>query len=341
MPQQQNVFGAGVAGPNQSPFSNFQQNSNSSAFNNSFGNPNFQQSSERPSMNSFFQATQQNGYSGTSSLAPNRPAWMKKPGEDDEEEGGKGKNRPGANVILVIIILAVALLGGGGYGIYYIHKHQSSGTTTTPTANAPAIVTPSIAPLFSDNFKDNANKWDTTTAAGGKITLAGDGKLVLESDTNSLIVPELVPGGKTFGDLRVDVDAELISSDPNNGYGVYIRAASTQKDILGLYYRFEVYGDGSFYIYKGALDAQGVSQATDLKNSLQPSNAIARAGTPNHLTIIAKGQTLTFMVNGTSIANFTDTSYKSGTVALFVSKTKTATSNAQAIFQHLAIFPAQ
>ena len=346
MPQQQNMFGSGFAGQNQSPFSNFQQNSNPPASNNSFGGnsfggSNFQQSAERPSMNSFFQATQQNGYGGASPMTPNRPAWMKKPGDDDEEENGNGKKRPNANVILVIIILVVALVGGGSYGGYYLYKHRNTGATSTPTTNGPAVVTPSAAPLFSDTFKDNSNKWDTNAGAGGKITLAGDGKLVLEADTGPLIVPAIVPGGKTFGDLRVDVDAQLTSTDLNNGYGIYVRAASAQNDPLGLYYRFEVYGDGNFYIYKGYKDAGGKLGYQPLKNSLQASDAINHSGKVNHLTVIAKGQTFTFSVNGTVLATFTDPTYKSGEVALFVSMVKNATSSAQGSFQHLAIFSPQ
>lgn len=338
-PLQQNPFGSGFAGQNQSSFANFQQNPNQSAFGNSFGGAGFQQNAERPSMNSFFQATQQNGYRGTASLAPNRPAWIKKPGEDDDEDKGKSKNRASAGVVIVIVVLLVVLLGGGGFGGYYFYKHRNDGANTTTNTNAPKIVTPGTTPLFSDFFKNNKAGWDTNPPAGAKVMLAGDGKLILESDDNKLF-PEILPGGKTFGDLRVDVDAGLASGDTNNGYGVYIRASSTQNSVLGLYYRFEVYGDGSFYIYKGTVDTNGNAQATSLKNSLQPSNAIAHVGTLNHLTIIAKGQVLTFIVNNTTVANFTDPTYKSGSVALFVSQVKGATTNAQAIFENLAVFPA-
>jgi hypothetical protein len=333
------LFGTNFSGPNQSSFSGPQQNPNQSSFNTSFANAGFQQNAERPSLNTFFQATQQNGSSGASPMAPNRPAWMKRPGED-EEESGKGKNRPGAGVVVVIVILVLVLLGGGGFGGYYVYKHRNDGNTANNTANGVQIVTPGITPLFSDNFQNNNANWNTTPPTGAKVTLAGDGKLVLESDNHSLF-PEALPGGKTFGDLRVDVDTGLASGDPNNGYGVYIRASANQDGVPSLYYRFEVYGDGSFFIYKGSVDGNGTLQANSLKNSLQPSNAIAHAGTLNHLTIIAKGQTLSFAVNGTTLTTFTDPTYKSGTVALFVSQVKSATTNAQAIFEHLAIFPAQ
>lgn len=285
------------------------------------------------------QATRQNGYGGSSLMTPNRPAWARRPGDDDnDDDQGKGKNRPGAGTVIVIIVLLVVLLGGGGGGYYYyLHRHDGATTSTTPAG--PTIVTPTGPPLFSDSFKNNDNKWDTNSPTGTKVTLNNDGQLILESDNNKLF-PEFVPGGKTYTDLEVDVDAGLAGGDASNGYGVYIRTASTQNSVLGLYYRFEVYGNGLFYIYKGSVDNNGNLQSNSLKNALQASNAIAQTGKLNHLTIIAKGQTLTFKVNGTTLASFDDPSYKSGNVALFVSQVKDATSSAQAIFKNLAIFPA-
>jgi hypothetical protein len=342
-PPQQNGFGSGFSGQNQSPFSNFQQNSNQSAFNNSFGNAGFQQSAERPSMNSFFQSTMQNGNGGSSPLTANKPAWMKKPGDDDDNYKSKGKNRASPGVIIVIVILLIALIGGGGYGGYYVYKHRNDGaanTTGTP-ATGPKIVTPGTTPLFSDFFKNNSNNWDKNAPTGAKITLAGDGKLILESDNHTLY-PELLPGGKTFGDMRLDVDAGLTSGDQSNGYGVYIRVSSTQNNTLGTYYRFEIYGNGSFVIYKGAVDGNGKSNGTSISQSLQPNNAIAHVGTLNHLTITAVGQQLKLIINTTPVATINDPSYKSGTVALFVSNVNqpNVPAGAKATFENLAIFPA-
>jgi hypothetical protein len=320
---QQNLFGA----PNGTGF----PGQNQSSFNNGFSG--FQRNPNQSSLNSaFFKATQQNGW--TSPLSPNRPdrpAWMQ--GSDDDESGGKKRTNPVA--VVVILVLVVALIGGGGFFGYKLLKSQNSANTTQN--NPPTIVTPTGTPLFGDRFQDNKAGWDLTQPAGAKITLA-NGALVLESDNNKLF-PELLPGGKTFSDFRLDVDAGLTSGNINNGYGVYIRGASTQNSNLGLYYRFEVYGDGSFVIYKGTQDANGNSQSTSMKQS-PPNNAIAHEGQLNHLTIIAKGQQMTFIVNTTTVATFTDNSYKSGIVALFVSNVLNVAPGAQATFKNLAIFPA-
>lgn len=269
-------------------------------------------------------------------MAPPRPPWLKKDDDEDDER----KNRPSAGVVVIIVILLLVLIGGGGYGGYYFWHHRNDGATGNNNTNGPTIVTPGVTPLFSDSFKNNSNNWDTNPPPGAKVTLAGDGKLILESDNNALF-PEMVPGGKVFTDLRIDVDAGLTSGDPNNGYGIYIRASSNQNSLLSLYYRFEVYGDGSFVIYKGFVDGNGQQQSTSLRQS-PPSDALNHVGAKlNHLTVIAKGQTLTFIANGTTVANFSDVSYKSGTVALFVSNVQKVAPGAQATFANLAIFPAQ
>lgn len=326
---QQNMFssppGTGLTGPNQS------------SLNNTFGG--FQQNPAQSANGSFFTTTRQNGNAkpapwSTLNNPQARPAWMKKGDEDDEDSGKKG---PGAGVVIVIVVLLVALIGGGAFAGYKIFK--SHNTPTATTSNGPTIVTPGTTPLFHETFQNNNANWDLTAPTGAKVTLAG-GKILLESDNNKLY-QEPFPGGKTYSDFRLDIDAGLTGGDAKNGYGVYVRGASAQNDPLGLFYRFEVYGDGYFYIYKGSLDANGNLQVQSIAQSQQPSNAVNLKGQMNHLTIIAQGPKLTWLINGTQVASLTDNSYKSGTMALFVSNVANVPPGAIATFQNLAIFPAQ
>ena len=328
-PLQQNLFGAppgnSFLGPNQS------------SLNNTFGG--FQQNPAHSANGSFFNAPRQNGYTkpapwATLNNPQARPAWAKKGDDDDDED--TGKKGPGAGVVIVIVVLLVALIGGGAFAGYKIFKSR---TATTNTTTGPTIVTPSVTPLFHDAFQNNGANWDLTAPTGAKITLSG-GKMVLEADNNKLY-QEPFPGGKTYGDFRLDVDAGLTGGDAKNGYGVYVRGASAQNDPLGLFYRFEVYGDGYFYIYKGSLDANGNLQVQSIAQSQQPSNAVNLKGQMNHLTIIAQGPKLTWIINGTTVATITDNSYKSGTMALFVSNVANVQPGAIATFQNLAVFPAQ
>lgn len=328
-PSQQNPFADnGTGSPGQSQ----------PLFHNSFNN--FQQNPNQTSQNNFFPASQPNnfGSSRLSTLERQRGGMQGQRSGRDDNDNGKKRTNPA--VVAVIVVLLLAVVGGGGFAAYSYLKHHNAPSTASNGTTPVVIATPSGTSLFSDKFQNNNAGWDLTQPTGAKITLAG-GKMVLESDNHQLF-PEMVPS-KTFDDFRLDVDTGLTSGDTANGYGVYIRAAASQNSPLGLYYRFEFYGDGSFYVYKGSIDANGKAQQDPLDHSdpNKPIKAINAEGQINHLTIVAKGSQLTFTVNGVIVSSFKDNTYKSGSIALFVSNTAhAAPGGAQATFQNLTIFPA-
>jgi hypothetical protein len=247
------------------------------------------------------------------------------------------KRGPNVVTILLVMIALLLLIGSGSIaGYFFFFKNQGQNPVTiTPTA---AIVTPSIKSLFSDNFQTNANKWNLTSSPGQYSVTVGGNQMVLEDDHNKLLW-EILPG-QTFADFRLDVDAKLTRGDKTNGYGVYIRGIASQGIDIGLYYRFELYGDGSFAVYKGTLNANGIPADTSLTNNDYISNAaIQTEGNTNHITIIAKGSSMEFRVNNVSVYTLNDSAYKGGEVALFVSNLPKLPPGAQAIFTHLAIFP--
>src|ERR1700694_232837 len=247
------------------------------------------------------------------------------------------KRGPNVVAILLVIVALLLLIGGGSIaGYFFFFKNQNQNMViVTPTA---AIVTPSIKPLFSDNFQDNANKWNLTSSPGQYSVTVGGSQMILEDDHNKLLW-EIVPG-QTFSDFRLDVDAKLSKGAKTNGYGVYIRGIASQGVDIGLYYRLELYGDGTYAIYKGTLDANGIPVGASLTNNdYIPNAAIQTEGTPNHITIIAKGSSMEFRVNNVAVYTINDSAYKGGEVALFVSNLPSAPPVARAIFAHLAIFP--
>jgi 3-keto-disaccharide hydrolase len=247
------------------------------------------------------------------------------------------KHGPGVGFIFGVILLIVLLIGGAFTGYFYFtHHYSNSAQYSTPTSTTPSIVvTPTAIPLFTDSFANNNMGWDLTSYAGKFSVKVGGGSLVLEDDQNKLFW-EVLPG-KSFTNFRLDVNASLTKGDPNNGYGVFIRASNQGND-LGTYYRFELYGDGTYAIFKGYLDNSGKTQSTKVQG-YTAHTAIAKVGQVNHITIIAKGPAMTMMVNGQSMYTYTDDGYKSGSVALFVSNLPGLTPVAQATFTRLAIFP--
>jgi hypothetical protein len=244
------------------------------------------------------------------------------------------KNRgPRVGLIVGLILLLIILVGGAFAGYtFYKNRNQHNTVAVTPTI----VTTPSIKPLFSDSFVNNSTGWDLTSKSGQFSVKVGGGSLILEDDDNKLLW-EILPG-KNLTDFRLDVDATLTKGDPNNGYGVYIRGASSQNSDLGMYYRFELYGDGTYAIFKGSLNASGQTQS-NLVQTYTQNAAITKAGTANHITIIAKGPTMKLMVNSQTVYTYTDDNYKSGSIAFFVSNLPKLTPGAQVTFSHLAIFP--
>src|SRR6266571_5019096 len=301
--------------------------------NNVHGTPYTPQSSTPP--NNFYPMLGQNPQSNCNNfyVAPQQNAYYSAP---TTTYGGynqslQQKRGPKVGLIVGLVLLVVLLVGGAFTGYFYYKKHYQN-SSATPTI----VVTPTAIPLFSDSF-DTTNKmgWDLTSNPGKFSVKVGGGTLVLEDDQNKLLW-EVVPG-QSFTDFRLDVNAKLTRGDPNNGYGVLIRASNQGTD-LGTYYRFELYGDGTYAIFKGYLDPSGNTQSTKVQGYTTHA-AIAKVGQINHITILAKGSAMTMMVNGQKVSTYTDATYKSGLVALFVSNLPKIPPGAQATFSHLAIFP--
>jgi hypothetical protein len=99
-----------------------------------------------------------------------------------------------------------------------------------------------------------------------------------------------------------------------------------------------LYGDGSYAIFKGTSDSGGNSIATKMVDYTL-NTAIKKRGEINQIMIIAKGPVLSFVVNGQLLKAVRDTSFSSGSIALFVSNLPQAKPGAQAQFSQFVIYP--
>lgn len=243
---------------------------------------------------------------------------------------------PNTGLIVGIILLLVVLVGGGIASYVFIFARHSAQVTQTPTV-VPSTPTPRGPPLFADAFNNNTNGWDLQGNPGKFSVTLGNGALALEDDDNKLLW-ELVPGNKTFRDFKLAIDATLSKGDQINGYGVYVRGSLDQNSNLTTYYRFELYGDGTYAVFKGNVDSSGKSTPTKIVDYTS-SSAIQKQGGLNHMVIVAKGSTMTLMVNGQVLKTITDSSYTSGSLALFVSNVQNAHAGAEVTFSHFAVYP--
>ncbi|MDQ2885714.1 MAG: DUF1080 domain-containing protein, partial [Chloroflexota bacterium] len=274
------------------------------------------------------------------SPSPNQPG-MSLPGIpagpvglDFKEASSRG---PKPWLIVVVVILLFAIIGGSVAGYLYLHRNKGTQATQRIQTQPPAsVVQPKGPVLFADTFTDNHNGWSLQSYPGKFSMAIAAGSLALESDNNELLW-EMLPGNKTFSDFTLTCDTVLSKGDQDNGYGIYIRGSSMQNTDLATYYRFELYGDGSYAIFKGTISANGTTSSTILVNyTLHP--AIQKQGGLNHMMITAKGSVLSLTVNGQLLKTVTDNNYSSGSIALFVSNLKNAKPGAQAKFSNLHIY---
>ena len=273
-----------------------------------------------------------------------QPGFANTPAMKGYQSGGfapqaeERSRRPKIGMILTILVILLVVVGGSIGGFTYLKRHSASTTIqVSPTVASTPI--PQGKPLFSDPFQNNNAGWDLTSKPGEFSIKISNGSMVLEDDNNKLF-SELIPGGRNFNDFFLTVDATLSKGTQSNGYGIYFRGASNQSFDIATYYRFELYGDGTFAIYKGSVDSTGTSTSTFLVNYSQ-SPALQKQGNVNHIGISAKGPTMTFVVNGQTLKIVTDNTYSSGSIALFVSNLPHTTPGAQATFSNLVIYPPQ
>ncbi|GAC1349757.1 MAG: hypothetical protein NVSMB27_25850 [Ktedonobacteraceae bacterium] len=250
----------------------------------------------------------------------------------------EGKRKPRIGLMIAIIVILLVVVGGSIGGYAYIKRNSGTVTAQVTPTMVPTPI-PKGTPLFTDALVSNNAGWDLTSKAGQFSIKIGGGFMVLEDDNNKLFF-ELLPGNKNFNDFFLTTDAVLSQGTQGNGYGIYIRGASNQNADIATYYRFELYGDGTYAIFKGTVDSTGTSQSTLLVN-YTPSPAILKQGQVNHIAISAKGPTMTFIVNGQTLKIVTDNTYTSGSIALFVSNLPHTKAGAQATFSKRAIYPPQ
>ena len=235
-------------------------------------------------------------------------------------------------VQIVSLILLVLLIIAGFVSYPYIN------TLLHPQPDLPCLSSTQNI-LFGDCFQDNRNHWDITNVTNQFSATIGNGSLVLEDDNNTLLAEQIRGNPHTFTDFTLNVDAVLSRGDQNNGYGVYIRSRIDTRGMFKTYYRFELFGDGTYAIYKGNVDTNDKSTDTKLVD-FTPNSAIHRQGSINRITITAKGPSMTLSVNGTVVKTITDSDYSTGEIALFVSNLPSAAAGAQATFTKLGIYQA-
>jgi len=174
---------------------------------------------------------------------------------------------------------------------------------SSPTASTPIPVRQSGETLFYDDFTDMSTGWNRFTSAEGTMDYDGSGYRFL---VNALQANFWSSPGKSFRDVRIEVDVAKLNGPDENRIGLLCRFLEDN------YYFFMVSSDGFYTIGKyigGYVIQLGQSE-------MQYNDVIHTGLAVNHLRADCKGSTLIFFVNGTPVAKAEDSDLAEGDVGL-------------------------
>jgi len=170
--------------------------------------------------------------------------------------------------------------------------------TTTPTPVARAGDT-----LFFDDFTKPSTGWKRFTSAEGTMDYDGNGYRFL---VNALQANFWSTPGKSFKDVRMEVDVAKLSGPDENRIGLLCRFTE------GNYYFFMVSSDGYYTIGK-YIGGNAIQLG---QTEMQYNEAIHTGLAINHLRADCVGNTFTLYVNGSPVAQAQDSDFAEGDVGL-------------------------
>jgi hypothetical protein len=174
---------------------------------------------------------------------------------------------------------------------------------SVPLGSTPTPVVQPGETLFYDDFTNSNTGWERFTSAEGTMDYDGNGYRFL---VNALQANFWSTPGKTFKDVRMEVDVAKLSGPDENRIGLLCRFTDNN------YYFFMVSSDGYYTIGKyigGNVIQLGQSE-------MQFNEAIHTGLAVNHLRADCIGNAFTFYVNGTPVAQAQDADFPEGDVGL-------------------------
>jgi hypothetical protein len=161
--------------------------------------------------------------------------------------------------------------------------------------------------LLGDDFADNSHGWWTGSIDQTRLGKVGDGEYTLSLSKSGDYWRTTCLDCAKFSDFYYETTVRFIDGPTDWGYGLVARANTSMRD----FYYFFISGDGSYTIGKAVDGTLTVIQSWTRNNAI-------KVQAENRIGIAARGSSLEFFVNGTSIRRVTDTSLTSGYVGLSV-----------------------
>lgn len=193
-----------------------------------------------------------------------------------------------------LISIALLLVAGMACTLTDLVSGGGDGSASIPTGEV----------IFEDDFSDPDSGWEIGDYPGGSVGYKSGTYFVSSTGEGTTMWGV---AGRNFSDVVVSVDATQISApaNDNNDYGIVCRLQQNS----GGYYLL-IAGDGLFAILLSENDS-----FTPLVDWTE-SDAINQGNRTNSITAVCDGSTLSLHVNGELLATTSDSTFRSGDIAL-------------------------
>lgn len=159
--------------------------------------------------------------------------------------------------------------------------------------------------LFSDDFSDSGSGWDRYDGSDGYTDYDRGGYRMRVDEDNYDIWAN---PGRSFADVRIEVNATKIGGSNDNDFGVICR----YEDIDN-FYVFKISSDGYVGIFK-VVDDSNINIISG--ESMDLNGAVKQGNATNHITAECVGNRLTMYVNGSFVLEAFDNDLTYGDVGL-------------------------
>jgi hypothetical protein len=197
--------------------------------------------------------------------------------------------------------------------------------TETQTPSPTITETPTPAPTaFPDgdprNSLGDAN-WKDDLSTGGNWSIDEDsfsigkienGSMVMTGKQKSMSSWRLA-GTSSLTDVYIEAHLKTQTCTAKDSYGLFFRVPNIRENYQG--YLYGITCDGNYYLRKYDYTTNSTTVLVDYTSSDAINSGSDQS---NRMGIMAVGNRLMFYINGTSVGEYTDTSFTNGYFGLFV-----------------------
>ena len=184
--------------------------------------------------------------------------------------------------------------------------------------------------IYEDDFSNSSSGWTTSSSNAGEAKYENVSYNLAVKSAGHIIAGTNLSIGQ-LGDFILEVDAALLLSTEDCGYGVIFRQEDVNR--FDNFYYFQISNSNRQY----KVEKQSGGKISVLKEWTS-SNYINSAPSNNRLKVACKGAQLEIYANGNKLDTIIDNSFQKGFIGLVAESGMDAQSKTKVSFDNLAIY---